>query len=125
MSNWSTKVNVLQATGANPIIKIWNLITSISNAVSGSKKSGELIDDGDYLVLHTKRKTLFFFTAAQSSLKIAKSRISGIRVSNEKRYLIFRSTVCEIFAAGVTESTVYEVKCSYKVIQEKADSWLS
>tara|TARA_B100002019_G_scaffold292136_1_gene314333 strand:- start:1111 stop:1485 length:375 start_codon:yes stop_codon:yes gene_type:complete len=123
MSNWSTKVNVIGVT-SNPLMKIINLIYSISLTLAGCRQSGQLVDENDYIVVNTKRKSFYIFNAGQETLKIAKSKISGIRVSNEKKYFIFRSTVCEIFASGVSADVKYEVKCSYKEIKEKADSWL-
>ena len=68
---------------------------------------------------------LWFFLKSEEVLKISKTRISGIKVSTTKTWFIFRSTIVQIYAAGVSENIGYEVKVPYKEIKEKAETWLS
>ena len=123
MSNWSTKINV-RSVSSNPIVKIVNIIVSIVELFIGIRRSGIMIEEKDCLVIDTKTKSLWFFLKSEDILKIAKNRISAIKVSTDKTWLIFRSTVVTIYASGVSDQVAYEVKVTYKEIKEKAESWL-
>ena len=123
MSQWSTQINV-RAVTANPIIKLINVILGILEFLSGARRSGELIEQDDYIIVNSKQKFLWFFTASQGSLTIAKARISGVNVSTVRSWLFFSSNVCEIYASGVSSQVAYGVKCSYKEIKDRAESWL-
>ena len=70
----------------------------------------------------TKQEVLH--AESNALMKISKSKISAVKVSTVKKYVIFRSTVVEIHASGVSEQVAYEVKVSYKEIKGKAESWL-
>jgi hypothetical protein len=124
MSEWSTKINV-RTVSSNPIIKILNIIIAIVEFISGTRRSGTMSEQNDYLVVDTKTKVFWFFLKSEDLLKISKGRISGIKVSTAKSWFIFRSTVVQIYASGVGEQVAYEVKISYKEIKEKAESWMS
>ena len=123
MSDWSTKINV-RTVSSNPIIKLLNVLISILEFLSGTRRSGVLSEENDCLVIDTKTKTLWFFLQSEDVMKIAKSRISGIKVSTVKTWFFFRSTVVEVYASGVTDQVAYEVKVGYKEIKDKAESWL-
>ena len=123
MSNWSTKINV-RSVSSNPIVKIVNIIVGIVELLIGIRRSGIMIEEKDCLVIDTKTKSLWFFLKSEDILKIAKNRISAIKVSTDKTWLIFRSTVVTIYASGVSDQVAYEVKVTYKEIKEKAESWL-
>ena len=81
-------------------------------------------EEKDFIVIEIREKFLWFFVKSDEVLKISKNRISGIKVKNSKSWFIFRSTIIEIYAAGVTSNLGYEVKVPYKEIKEKAESWL-
>tara|TARA_B100000965_G_C19326414_1_gene641029 strand:+ start:204 stop:587 length:384 start_codon:yes stop_codon:yes gene_type:complete len=123
-SNWSTKINV-RLMGANPIIKIVNIIIAIGQFLTGSLHRGVMSEEKECLVIDLKVKFLWFFLKSEEVLKISKTRISGIKVSTTKTWFIFRSTIIQIYAAGVSENIGYEVKVPYKEIKEKAETWLS
>ena len=123
MSNWSTKINV-RTVSANPIVKIINFIVGIIEFLSGIRRSGMLTEEKDCLVVDTKTKVFWFLLKSEDILKIAKTRISGIKVSTVKSWIFFRSTVVEVYVSGVSDRVAYEVKLPYKDIKEKAESWL-
>ena len=123
MSDWSTKINV-RTVSSNPIIKLLNVLISILEFLSGTRRSGVLSEENDCLVIDTKTKTLWFFLKSEDVMKIAKSRISGIKVSTVKTWFFFRSTVVEVYASGVTDQVAYEGTVGYKEIKDKAGSWL-
>ena len=123
MSQWSTKINV-RTVSANPIVQFINAIVGIIEALTGVIKSGELVEEKDFIVINSKRKFLWLFTSSQDSLKIAKARISGVKVSTVRSWLFFSANTCEIYASGVSGQVAYAVKCSYKEIKERAESWL-
>jgi hypothetical protein len=123
MSDWSTKINV-RTVSSNPIIKLLNVLISIIEFLSGTRRSGVMSEENDCLVIDTKTKTLWFFLKSEDVMKIAKSRISGIKVSTVKTWFFFRSTVVEVYASGVTDQVAYEVTVGYKEIKDKAESWL-
>ena len=123
MSDWSTKINV-RAVSANPFVKLINVILGIIEFLSGARRSGEMIEQNDYIVINSKQKFLWFFTASEGSLTIAKARISGVNVSTVRSWLFFSSNICEIYASGVSTQVSYGVKCSYKEIKERAETWL-
>jgi hypothetical protein len=123
VSNWSTKINV-RTVSANPIVKIINFIVGIIEFLSGIRRSGMLTEEKDCLVVDTKTKVFWFLLKSEDILKIAKTRISGIKVSTVKSWIFFRSTVVEVYASGVSDRVAYEVKLPYKDIKEKAESWL-
>jgi hypothetical protein len=124
MSNWSTKVNV-RIVSSNPLIKILNLIMATLQFITGIRKSGILSEENDYIIIDTKTRVLWFFLKSEDILKISRSKIAGIKVSTTKSMIFFRSTIVQIFAAGVTQEVAYEVKVAYKEIKEKADAWLT
>ena len=70
------------------------------------------------------QKFLWFFTSSEDKIILAKNRISGVKVSTVKSWLIFSSNVCEIYVSGVTTAVAYGVNCSYKEIKERAESWI-
>ncbi len=121
--NWSTKINV-KLIGSNIIIKLINLFMGIMQFLTGNLIRGTMSEEKDYIVIDIREKFLWFFVRSDEVLKISKNRISGIKVKNSKSWFIFRSTVVEIYAAGVTANLGYEVKVPYKEIKEKAESWL-
>jgi len=123
MSDWSTKINV-RTVSSNPIIKLLNVLISIIEFLSGTRRSGVMSEENDCLVIDTKTKILWFFLKSEDVMKIAKSRISGIKVSTVKTWFFFRSTVVEVYASGVTDQVAYEVTIGYKEIKDKAESWL-
>jgi len=123
VSNWSTKINV-RTVSANPIVKIINFLVGIIEFLSGIRRSGMLTEEKDCLVVDTKTKVFWFLLKSEDILKIAKTRISGIKVSTVKSWIFFRSTVVEVYASGVGDRVAYEVKLPYKDIKEKAESWL-
>ena len=123
MSDWSTKINV-RTVSSNPIIKLLNVLISIIEFLSGTRRSGVMSEENDCFVIDTKTKTLWFFLKSEDVMKIAKSRISGIKVSTVKTWFFFRSTVVEVYASGVTDQVAYEVTVGYKEIKDKAESWL-
>tara|TARA_B100001989_G_C24114384_1_gene257927 strand:+ start:45 stop:419 length:375 start_codon:yes stop_codon:yes gene_type:complete len=123
MADWSTQINV-RAVSANPIVKLINVILGILEFLGGARRSGEMIEQNDYIVINSKQKFLWFFTASQGSLTIAKARISGVNVSTVRSWLFFSSNICEIYASGVSTQVAYGVKCTYTEIKERAESWL-
>ena len=123
MANWSSKINVRKVS-ANPIVKILNVIFAIVEFCTGIRRSGVLSEENESLVIDTSTKVGWFFLQSQDIMKISKSKISAVKVSTVKKYVIFRSTVVEIHASGVSEQVAYEVKVSYKEIKGKAESWL-
>ena len=122
-SNWSTKINV-KLIGSNFLIKLINFFTAIGQFLTGNLIRGTMSEEKDYIVIEIREKFLCFFVRSDEVLKISKGRISGIKVKNSKSWFIFRSTVVEIYAAGVTANLGYEVKVPYKEIKEKAEAWL-
>ena len=123
MSDWSTQINV-RSVSANPIVKIFNIIVAIVEFVAGIRRFGILSEEKECLVIDTKTKTLWFFLKSEDVLKISKNRIAGVKVSTDKVWLFFRSTVVTIYAAGVSDQVAYEVKTPYAEIKPRAESWL-
>ena len=123
MSNWSTKINV-RLVSSNPIVKIINILIAIGEFFTGIRRTGTMSEETDCLVIDTKMKVVWFFLKSEDVMKIAKDRISGIKVSTDKTWFIFRSTVVTIYASGVSDQVAYEVKVPYQEIKQKAESWL-
>ena len=124
MADWSANVNV-RTISSNPIVKIINVIIGIIEFLIGKRRFGTLAEESDCIVINTTTKTLWFFTKSEDLTKISRNKISAVKVSTEKSWLFFRSTVCTIYASGVGEQVAYAVKCPYKEIKEKAESWLA
>ena len=123
MLDWSTKINV-RMVSSNPIVKIINMFMAILEFFSGTRRTGLLSEEQDCLVVDTGTKVFWFFLKSEDITKIAKSRISAVKVSTEKSWIIFRSTVVTIFASGVSDAVAYEVKAPYAEIKQKAETWL-
>lgn len=123
MSNWSTKINV-RLVSSNPMVKIINIVVGILEFISGTRRKGTLSEEDDCLVVSTSTKVFWFFLQSEGVTKIAKSRISAIKVSTDKSWIFFRSTVVTIFASGVSDEVAYEVKVPYAEIKNKAEEWL-
>ena len=121
---WSTKINV-RMVSSNPIIKLINLIMGIVEFFLGIRRSGTMTELPNHIVIHTRTRILWFFTSYDGVLKIAKSRIAGVKVSKERSFIFFRSIVCALYAAGVTEPTTYGVKENYDRIKERTDTWIT
>ena len=123
MADWSTKINV-RAVSANPLVKLINLIVGIVEFLIGIRRLGEMSEVGTNIEINLKQKFLWFFTSSEDKIILAKNKISGVKVSTVKSWLIFSSNVCEIYVSGVTTTVAYGVNCSYKEIKERAESWL-
>ena len=83
MSDWSTKINV-RMVSSNPLIKIINILMGILEFLTGTRRSGTLSEEQDCLVVTTSTKVFWFFLKSEDITKIAKSRISAVKVSTEK-----------------------------------------
>ena len=88
MSNWSTKINV-RTVSSNPIVKVINIIVGIAEFFTGIRRKGILREETDCIVIDTNTRFLWFFLKSEDIMKIAKTRISGIKVSTEKTWFIF------------------------------------
>lgn len=121
---WSTKVNV-RMVGSNPIVKIINFIFALYEFLTGIRRSGELIEEDNHILINTNTRIIWFFPYSKQLLKVAKKNISAIKVSDERSLIIFRSVVVQFFASGTeTTGNAFEVKCSYDEIKNKADLWV-
>ena len=123
MADWSTKINV-RLVSANPLVKLINLIVGIVEFLTGIRRLGEMSEVGTNIEINLKQKFLWFFTSSEDKIILAKNKISGVKVSTVKSWLIFSSNVCEIYVSGVTTEVAYGVKCSFKEIKERAESWI-
>ncbi len=123
MADWQTNINV-RIVSANPIIKLLNVIIAVVEFFAGIRRKGIMKDEKDHVVVETTDKVFWFFTKKTEVLKISKSRIAGIRVSKVKTFFIFRSVVCQLYVAGVTEQCAYGVKENYETLKERADGWV-
>ena len=121
---WGGSVNV-RTISSNPIVKIINLIIGIIEFLIGKRRFGTIAEESDCIVINTTTRTFWFFTKSEDLTKISRNKISAVKVSTDKSFLIFRSTVCTIYASGVSDQVAYAVKCPYKEIKEKAESWLA
>ena len=52
MADWSTQINV-RAVSANPIVKLINVILGIIEFLTGARRSGEMIEQNDYIVINS------------------------------------------------------------------------
>ena len=123
MADWSTKINV-RLVSANPLVKLINLIVGIVEFLTGIRRLGEMSEVGTNIEINLKQKFLWFFTSSEDKIILAKNKISGVKVSTVRSWLIFSSNVCEIYVSGVTTAVAYGVNCSYKEIKERAESWI-
>ena len=121
---WSTKVNV-RMVGSNPIVKIINFFIAVFEFFSGIRRTGELVEEANHVLINTNTRIIWFFPYSKQSLKVAKKNVSAIKVSDERSFIIFRSVIVQFFASGMTTTDyAYEVKCSYDEIKSKADLWV-
>ena len=123
MSKWSTKINV-RTVSSDPLVKLINIIVAIIEFLCGIRRTGTLSEEQDFLVVNTNTKTLWFFLKSEDLTKIAIRKISAVKVSTQKNWIIFRSTVITVYVAGVTDKVAYEVKTPYAEIKQKAEEWL-
>ena len=123
MADWSTKINV-RLVSANPLVKLINLIVGIVEFLTGIRRLGEMSEVGTNIEINLKQKFLWFFTASEDKIILAKNKISGVKVSTVRSWLIFSSNVCELYVSGVTTEVAYGVNCSYKEIKERAENWI-
>ena len=105
--------------------QIINLIIGIIEFLIGKRRFGTIAEESDCIVINSTTRTFWFFTKSEDLTKISRNKISAVKVSTDKSFLIFRSTVCTIYASGVSDQVAYAVKCPYKEIKEKAENWLA
>jgi hypothetical protein len=122
MSNWEADIEV-RTISPNILIKILNVLTSILEKITGTRRSGKMVETDDYLSLNTKTQILFFFLKSEEKTKLAKNRISGFQVSTVKTWFIFKTNIIEIYGSGL-QNLAYQVKVPYQELQEKAETWL-
>jgi len=120
---WSTKINV-RSVSTSPIIKLLNIVMAILEFLVGIRRKGTLVEYENKIVANVENYSFWVFKNSQSQLTIAKNRISAVETSTEKFFIIFKATVCTIYASGVSAPTAYAVKTSYKEIKEKAETWI-
>ena len=123
-SIWSTQINV-RIVSSNPILKLLNLVLAIVEFFLGIRRKGTMSEHEDHIVIDTRNKVLWFFTSSEDTMKISKNRIAGVKIGNTKSLIFFRSVVCTLYAAGITEATTYGVKEPYAKMKERAVSWVS
>jgi len=122
MSNWEADIEV-RTISPNILIKILNVLTAILEKITGTRRSGKMVETDDYLSLNTKTQVLFFFLKSEEKTKLAKNRISGFQVSTVKTWFIFKTNIIEIYGSGL-QNLAYQVKVPYQELQEKAETWL-
>jgi len=122
MSNWEADIEV-RTVSPNIVIKIVNVIIGILEKISGTRRSGKIVETDGYLSLNTKTQVLFFFLKSEEKTKLAKNRISGFQVSTVKTWFIFKTNIIEIYGSGLA-NLAYQVKVTYSELQEKAETWL-
>tara|TARA_B100001059_G_C17533589_1_gene426765 strand:- start:34 stop:570 length:537 start_codon:yes stop_codon:yes gene_type:complete len=122
MSNWEADIEV-RTISPNILIKILNVLTAILEVITGTRRSGKMVETDDYLSLNTKTQILFFFLKSEEKTKLAKNRISGFQVSTVKTWFIFKTNIIEIYGSGL-QNLAYQVKVPYQELQEKAETWL-
>lgn len=122
MSNWEADIEV-RTISPNILIKILNVLTAILEKITGTRRSGKMVETDDYLSLNTKTQILFFFLKSEEKTKLAKNRISGFQVSTVKTWFIFKTNIIEIYGSGL-QNLAYQVKVPYRELQEKAETWL-
>jgi|TARA_B100001093_G_C26771899_1_gene990612 hypothetical protein len=122
MSNWEADIEV-RTISPNILIKILNVLTAILEKITGTRRSGKMVETDDYLSLNTKTQILFFFLKSEEKTKLAKNRISGFQVSTVKTWFIFKTNIIEIYGSGL-QNLAYQVKVPYQELQEKAETWL-
>jgi len=120
---WSTKINV-RTVSTNPIVKIINILMAILEFLIGIRRKGTLVEYDNKIVANVQKYSFWVFKNSESQLTISKDRISAVETATEKFLIIFKATVCTIYASGVSAPTAYAVKTSYKEIKEKAESWI-
>ena len=122
MSNWEADIEV-RTISPNILIKILNVLTAILEKITGTRRTGKMVETDDYLSLNTKTQTLFIFLKSEEKTKLAKNRISGFQVSTVKTWFIFKTNIIEIYGSGL-QNLAYQVKVPYEELQEKAETWL-
>ena len=122
MSNWEADIEV-RTISPNILIKILNILTAILEKITGTRRSGKMVETDDYLSLNTKTQILFFFLKSEEKTKLAKNRISGFQVSTVKTWFIFKTNIIEIYGSGL-QNLAYQVKVPYQELQDKAETWL-
>jgi len=122
MSNWEADIEV-RTISPNILIKILNVLVAILEVITGTRRSGKMVETDDYLSLNTKTQILFFFLKSEEKTKLAKNRISGFQVSTVKTWFIFKTNIIEIYGSGL-QNLAYQVKVPYQELQEKAETWL-
>ena len=122
MGNWEADIEV-RTISPNILIKILNILTAILEKITGTRRSGKMVETDDYLSLNTKTQILFFFLKSEEKTKLAKNRISGFQVSTVKTWFIFKTNIIEIYGSGL-QNLAYQVKVPYQELQDKAETWL-
>ena len=121
---WTAKVNVRTVT-TNPIIRIIVMLFAIVEFLTGVRRIGVLKEQGETLELKTTKKVFWFFTRAESTLVIAKSRISAVETSYEKNFIFFKTLVLSVHAAGLNADNQFAIKDKkYGEVMTKALEWL-
>ncbi len=72
MSNWEADIEV-RTISPNILIKILNVLTAIAEKITGTRRSGKMVETDDYLSLNTKTRVLFFFLKSEEKTKLAKT----------------------------------------------------
>ena len=112
-----------RAVGTNFLIKVINWLTMVGEFLTGTRRSGSLVEYEDSIVITSTVKRFWVLKGDESVLVLNKSKISAASTSYSKR---FGGTVviATLFVGGFTEPQGYALKDSYENVSKKIETWV-
>ena len=112
-----------RAVGTNFLIKVINWLTMVGEFLTGTRRSGNLVEYEDSIVITSTVKRFWVLKGDESVLVLNKSKISAASTSYSKR-LGGSFCVVTLYVGGLSEPQGYALKDSYDVVSEKMRTWV-
>ena len=109
--------------GPNFLIKIINWLTMVGEFLSGTRRSGDLVEYSDSIVVTSTVKRFWVLKGDESVLVLNKNKISAASTSYSKRFG-GEVVVVTLYVGGFTEPQGYALKDKYETVSKKIETWV-
>lgn len=109
--------------GTNFLIKIINWLTMVGEFLSGTRRSGDLVEYSDSIVVTSTVKRFWVLKGDESVLVLNKNKISAASTSYSKRFG-GEVVVVTLYVGGFTEPQGYALKDKYETVSKKIETWV-
>ena len=109
--------------GTNFLIKILNWFVAVVEFLSGTRRSGDLVEYADSIVVTSTVKRFWVMKGDENVLVLNKNKISAASTSYSKRFG-GEVVIVTLFVGGFTEPQGFALKDKYETVSKKIETWV-